>query len=127
MKRTKLIGILHAERSRLGRSVQYADPTTWDSASPCQGWTNRDLMAHLAAQDTAAAQLLGGEVAEELDAFREANGGDLWVDGLNEWSIGVRSELPSSTTSTSYVTPAASRVSRSSCARMGRFASSLLK
>lgn len=94
MERTKLIGILHAERSRLGRSVQYADPTTWDSASPCQGWTNRDLMAHLAAQDTAAAQLLGGEAAEEIDAFRDANGGDLWVDGLNQWSIGVRSELP---------------------------------
>lgn len=94
MERTKLIGILHAERERLGRTIQYADPGAWDSASPCQGWSNRDLLAHLAAQDTAAAQVVGGEPAVELDAFRAANGGELWVDGLNEWAVGVRGDLP---------------------------------
>lgn len=93
MDRTRLIGILHAERARLGRTIQYADPKRWDDPNPCQGWSNRDLMAHLAAQDTAAAQVVGGGPPEELESFREANGGDLWVDGLNEWAIGVRAEL----------------------------------
>ncbi len=94
MERTKLIAILHAERERLGRAIQYADPAAWDAPSPCAGWTNRDLLAHLAAQDTAAAQLVGGEPAAELDAFRAANDGDLWVNGFNEWAIGVRAEVP---------------------------------
>lgn len=94
MERTQLTGILHAERARLGRTIQYTDPATWDLPNPCEGWSNRDVLAHLAAQDTAAAQLVGGEPATELDAFREANGGDLWVTGLNEWAIEVRRELP---------------------------------
>jgi hypothetical protein len=51
-------------------------------------------MAHLAAQDTAAAQLMGGGVAEEFEAFREANGGQFWVDGFNQWAVEVRRDVP---------------------------------
>jgi uncharacterized protein (TIGR03083 family) len=94
VERTQLIGILHAERARLGRTIQYADPATWDAPSPCAGWTNREVIAHLAAQETAAAQAIGGEPSGEFDAFREANAGELWVDGFNEWAIGVRGDLP---------------------------------
>jgi len=94
VERTRLIGILHAERARLGRTIQYTDPQTWDAANPCQGWTNRDVLAHLAAQDAAASQVIGGEPATELDAFRAANDGDLWVNGFNEWARGVRAEVP---------------------------------
>jgi len=94
VERTRLIGILRAERARLGRTIQYADPEAWDLPNPCRGWTNRDLLAHLAAQDAAAAQATGGEPAAELDAFREANDGDLWVDGFNEWAVGVRADVP---------------------------------
>lgn len=93
MERTQLIGIAHAERSRLGRTIQYADPSTWDEPSPCAGWTNRELLAHLAAQDTAAAQVAGEERPGEFEAFREANDGELWVDGFNEWALGVRKDL----------------------------------
>lgn len=92
MDRTRLIGIAHAERQRLGRTIQYASPESWDAASPCEGWTNRDVMCHLAAQDTAAAQLAAGGPAEEFDAFRTANAGDLWVGGFNDWAVGVRTE-----------------------------------
>jgi uncharacterized protein (TIGR03083 family) len=89
-----MLGIAHAERERLGRTIQYAPPATWDADSVCAGWRNRDIMAHLAAQDTAAAQLLAGEPAVEFDAFREANGGELWVNGFNEWAVKVREEMP---------------------------------
>jgi uncharacterized protein (TIGR03083 family) len=87
-----MLGIARAERARLGRTIQYAAPTTWDAESVCAGWTNRDVVAHLAAQDTAAAQLVAGEPAVEFDAFREANGGDLWVSGFNEWAVRARAD-----------------------------------
>jgi uncharacterized protein (TIGR03083 family) len=94
LERIELVGIAHAARERLGRTIQYVPPGSWDAASPCKGWTNRDVMAHLAAQDTAAAQLLGGGVAEEFEAFREANGGEFWVDGFNQWAVEVRKDVP---------------------------------
>jgi uncharacterized protein (TIGR03083 family) len=91
--RTTMVGIAQAERSRLGRTIQYATPDVWPADSVCPGWRNRDIVAHLAAQDTAAAQLLAGEAATEFDAFREANGGDLWVAGFNEWAVKVREDI----------------------------------
>ncbi|HZD18019.1 MAG TPA: maleylpyruvate isomerase N-terminal domain-containing protein [Actinomycetota bacterium] len=92
--RTTMLGIASAERARLGRTIQYTSPAVWESESACAGWRNRDIVAHLAAQDTAAAQLAGGEPAEEFDRFREANGGELWVNGFNEWAVRIREELP---------------------------------
>jgi uncharacterized protein (TIGR03083 family) len=92
--RTRLLGIAHAERERLGRTIQYTDPDVWDAPSVCAGWRNRDIVAHLAAQDTAAAQLLAGEPAVEFEAFRQANDGELWVNGFNEWAVTVREETP---------------------------------
>ncbi len=94
LDRTTTLGIAHAERARLGRTIQYAPAATWEADSVCEGWRNRDLVAHLAAQDTAAAQLVAGEPAVELDAFREANDGELWVNGFNEWAVRTRAELP---------------------------------
>ena len=94
MDRIELVGIAHAERERLGRTIQYSPPEAWDAESAAAGWTNRDVMAHLAAQDTAAAQLIGGEPAEEFQAFRDANGGDFWVDGFNQWAIEIRAQTP---------------------------------
>jgi uncharacterized protein (TIGR03083 family) len=90
-----MLGIAHAERARLGRTIQYAAASVWDEASVCAGWRNRDVVAHLAAQDTAAAQLVAGDPAEEFELFREANDGELWVGGFNEWAVRVRSDLPS--------------------------------
>ena len=62
--RETLIGLAHAERQRLGRMIQFADPDSWEAPSACPGWWNRDVMAHLAAQDTAAAQLVKGDPAD---------------------------------------------------------------
>jgi uncharacterized protein (TIGR03083 family) len=92
--RQQLAGIAYAERERLGRTMQFTDPAAWDRDSADAGWRNRDIVAHLAAQDIAAAQLLAGEPAVEFDAFREANDGDLWVNGFNEWAVKVREEQP---------------------------------
>jgi uncharacterized protein (TIGR03083 family) len=89
-----MLGTASAERERLGRTIQYAPAGAWDSDSVCEGWRNRDIVAHLAAQETAAAQLMIGEPATEFDAFREANGGELWVNGFNESAVRARDEIP---------------------------------
>jgi uncharacterized protein (TIGR03083 family) len=94
LDRKQLAGVAYAERERLGRTMQYTGPAAWDADSVCAGWRNRDIVAHLAAQDIAAAQLLAGESAVEFGAFREANDGDLWVNGFNEWAVKVREEQP---------------------------------
>jgi uncharacterized protein (TIGR03083 family) len=93
--RQQLVGIAHAERQRLGRMIQFADPDTWEKPSAADGWWNIDVMAHLAASDTAAAQLAAGLPAEELEAYREQLGGEEFtVDGWNAWSVNRRSGSP---------------------------------
>jgi uncharacterized protein (TIGR03083 family) len=91
--RTGMIGIAHAERERLGRTIQYTEPALWGADSVSPGWRNGDIIAHLAAQDTAAAQLVAGEAAAEFDAFRDANDGELWVNGFNEWAVRTRADV----------------------------------
>jgi len=89
--REALLGMAHAERQRLGRMIQFAEPETWELPGAAAGWWNRDVMAHLGAGDTAAAQLVAGEAAEELDAYREQLGEESFtVDGWNAWTVARR-------------------------------------
>ncbi len=85
-----------ARRARSGSaarsSTRLPAPGTPTASAP--GWQNRDIVAHLAAQEIAAAQLLNGDPAVEFDAFREANDGELWVNGFNEWAVKTRAEIP---------------------------------
>jgi uncharacterized protein (TIGR03083 family) len=95
LDREKLIGLAQAERQRLGRMIQFAEPDTWEMPSACPGWWNRDVMAHLAAQDTAAAQLMKGDAATELDEYRAGLGeAPFTVDGFNAFAVNRRSGLP---------------------------------
>jgi uncharacterized protein (TIGR03083 family) len=94
LDRTTLLGIAQAERQRLGRTVQFADPQTWEQPSALPGWWNRDVMAHLAAQDTAAAHVVKGDPPEELAEYRRhLDGQPFTVDGFNEWAVERRSGL----------------------------------
>ena len=95
LSRQELIGIAHAERQRLGRTIQYAPPESWEESSPCAGWWNRDVVAHMAGQDTAAAQLFSGDPAEELDGYRAtlASNDAFTVDGFNAYLVNNRSGL----------------------------------
>lgn len=94
LDRSTLLGVAHAERQRLGRTIQFADPPTWEQPSALPGWWNRDVVAHLAAQDTAAAQLVKGDPAEEFDLYRaELGDRPFTVDGFNAWAVARRSGL----------------------------------
>ena len=90
--RDDLIGVAHAERQRLGRMIQFAEGDSWEKPSAASGWWNRDVMAHLAAHDTAAAQLMAGGSAEELEEFRAGPGEARFdIDAFNGWTVDRRS------------------------------------
>jgi uncharacterized protein (TIGR03083 family) len=92
LDREQLLGVAYAERQRLGRMIQYAEPATWDQPSAADGWWNRDVMAHLAAGDTLAAQLVAGEPATELEEFnRYHEGSSFDIDAFNAWTVNRRS------------------------------------
>jgi uncharacterized protein (TIGR03083 family) len=98
ISREDLLGNAHAERQRLGRMIQFADPDTWEKPSAADGWWNRDVMAHLAAGDTAAAQLVAGLPAEELDEYRATlDGRPFEVDAWNAWTVNRRAGLDTRT------------------------------
>ena len=94
LDRETLLGVAHAERQRLGRMIQYAKPETWEMPSAAAGWWNRDVMAHLGAGDTLAAQLVAGEPTTELQEFRETlEGAEVSLDAFNTWTVARRSGL----------------------------------
>ncbi|MDH5224632.1 MAG: maleylpyruvate isomerase family mycothiol-dependent enzyme [Actinomycetota bacterium] len=94
LDREQLLGIAHAERQRLGRMLQYAEPETWEQPSAAEGWWNRDVIAHLAAGDTLAAQLVAGESPTELDEWRADHAeGPFDLDAFNAWTVDRRSGL----------------------------------
>lgn len=103
LARDTLLGIAYAERQRLGRMIQYADPGSWEEPSACPGWWNRDVMAHLAAGDTVAAQLVAGEPATELEEFRSTLGEEPFdIDAFNRWSVDRRAGLETRDVLTSW-------------------------
>ena len=75
----------------MGRSVQYTEAEYWEKDSVLPGWLNRDLVAHLAGADGAAAALVGGDPAVEIDEYRKSlNGAAFTVDGFNAVVVGRR-------------------------------------
>ncbi|MBI4260274.1 MAG: maleylpyruvate isomerase family mycothiol-dependent enzyme [Actinobacteria bacterium] len=92
MDREALLGIAQAEREALGRTIQYTPPDRWDGDSACAGWSNRDVIAHLAASEVAAAALLGDEEPSELAQYRKEEEG-FTLDGFNDRSVSRRREL----------------------------------
>ncbi|MEX0833254.1 MAG: maleylpyruvate isomerase family mycothiol-dependent enzyme [Actinomycetota bacterium] len=91
--RETLLGEARFEREALGRTVQYANPARWDDPSPCEGWRNRDVLAHLASDEGIASALLAKEATPEFDEFVNG-GGSIEDDTYNNWAVDRRRELP---------------------------------
>jgi uncharacterized protein (TIGR03083 family) len=93
LDRDELLAVARHERDALGRTVQYMPPDHWLEESPCERWRVKDVLAHLAASDIAAAALVGGEDAAELDEYRKSPDADpVTPDGWNEWSVARRAD-----------------------------------
>jgi hypothetical protein len=95
LDRTWLLGTARAEREALGRTIQYTPPQVWPVESVSPGWRNRDIVAHLASHEVAAAAILGDEVAAEFEEFVKAQDGEPFeLDTFNEWTVRRRAEEP---------------------------------
>jgi enediyne biosynthesis protein E11 len=95
LDRQWLLATARAEREALGRTIQYTPPDAWDQESPSPGWRNRDIVAHLAAGEVAAAAVIAGEVASEIQEFvKGLEGEPATLDGFNEFSVRRRADLP---------------------------------
>jgi uncharacterized protein (TIGR03083 family) len=94
LDRTWLLGVARAEREAVGRTIQYTDPAAWEvEGSP--GWRLRDIVAHLAATEVAAAAVMGGEVAAEVEEYvKSLDGERVTTDGFNRYSVERRASLP---------------------------------
>lgn len=95
LDRKWLLGTARAEREALGRTIQYTEPTSWEQPSASPGWRNRDIVAHLAATDVAAAAVLGAEVPAEFEEYvKSTDAGSFDLDGFNRWSVERRASEP---------------------------------
>jgi uncharacterized protein (TIGR03083 family) len=94
LEREWLLGTAKAEREAFGRSIQYTPPEAWDKESPSAGWRNRDIVAHLAGTDVAAAAIIGGEAPTEIEEFIKSREGDptIPLDELNDFMVRNRAE-----------------------------------
>jgi uncharacterized protein (TIGR03083 family) len=95
LDREWLLAVARAEREALGRTVQYTAPEAWEAESPCEGWRNKDVLAHLAASEVAAAAIVTGEEASEVEEYRKTLDsrpfrGTEW----NDWTVERRRDLP---------------------------------
>jgi uncharacterized protein (TIGR03084 family) len=95
LDRPWLLATARAEREALGRTIQYTPPEAWDQESPSPGWRNRDIVAHLAAGEVAAAAVLAEEVASEIQEYLKGLEDEpATQDGFNEFSVRRRADLP---------------------------------
>jgi uncharacterized protein (TIGR03083 family) len=95
LDRTWLLGTARAEREAFGRTIQYTPPDRWDLESILPGWRNRDIVAHLAATEVAAAAVLADEVPAEFEEYAKANEGQvLTLESFNDWSVSKRTDVP---------------------------------
>jgi uncharacterized protein (TIGR03083 family) len=95
LDRDWLLGVARHEREALGRTVQYMDSGYWEAPSPCEGWRVKDVVAHLAASEIAAAAVIGDETPAEVEEYRKTlEGGRFTTDGWNDWSVARRRDDP---------------------------------
>lgn len=95
LERLWLLGTARAEREALGRTIQYTEPDVWDRDSVSAGWRNRDIVAHLASTDVAAAAVVAGETPTEIEEFAKAHPDEpLDADSLNAVAVARRAGEP---------------------------------
>lgn len=96
LEREWLLGVASAERVALGRTIQYTPPEFWEGPSPAEGWRVRDVVAHLAASEVAAAAAIAGEAATEIDEFTKGlpTGQPFTRDAFDTAALARRAEEP---------------------------------
>jgi len=88
LDRDQMLTTARHERDALGRTCQYMPPDRWEVPARREGRRVKDVLAHLAASDVAAAALVAGEEATEVEEFRKSlDGEDFTDDAWDEWVV----------------------------------------
>jgi len=89
LDRDRMLTTARHERDALGRTCQYMPPERWnETAASWESWSATDVLAHLAASEVAAAALIAGEEATEVEEFRKTlDDAEFSADAWNEWSV----------------------------------------
>lgn len=95
LDRDWLVAVARAERVALGTTIQYTPPERWEAVSPVEGWRVKDVLAHLAATEVAAAAYVGDESPAEVEEFEKSlpEGESFTLDGFNDWSVRRRADV----------------------------------
>lgn len=95
LDRAWLLGVARREREALGRTIQYTRADAWEHRGLWRGRPIADVLCHLAASEVAAAALLGGDRAAELEEYPASPAQEPpTVEGWIEWSVARRASLP---------------------------------
>jgi uncharacterized protein (TIGR03083 family) len=96
LDRSWLLATAREEREAMGRTIQYTEPDRWAQPSGCAGWTNADVVAHLASSDAVAASTMAGERLEEIESYLGSlpDGSAPTVDGFNDYAVTGRAQTP---------------------------------
>src|SRR6266702_1197596 len=90
-----MLGVARHEREALGRTIQSTDPAAWVLPAGSGRWRCRDVMAHLASTEVAAAAVLAGEAPTELEEYlKSEEGADPTLDGFSRFAVERRAQVP---------------------------------
>ncbi|MEW9547456.1 maleylpyruvate isomerase family mycothiol-dependent enzyme [Nonomuraea sp. NPDC050783] len=84
--------IFDAEAARLDRFFSGLDESGWARPSRCEGWSVRDVLAHLAGEEMYNHACLDGTVQELMG--RLSDEGITGFNDFNEWCVRRRRDLP---------------------------------
>ncbi|MEU6719928.1 maleylpyruvate isomerase family mycothiol-dependent enzyme [Nonomuraea sp. NPDC046802] len=85
-------GIFDAEAARLDRFFAGLDDAGWRRPSRCEGWSVRDVLAHLAGEELYNHACLDGTVPELMSLL--ATEGVSGFNDFNDWCVRRRRDLP---------------------------------
>ncbi|MFC4011677.1 maleylpyruvate isomerase family mycothiol-dependent enzyme [Nonomuraea purpurea] len=85
-------GIFDAEAARLDRFFAGLDEAGWRRPSRCEGWSVRDVLAHLAGEELYNHACLDGTVPELMSLL--AAEGVSGFNDFNDWCVRRRRDLP---------------------------------
>ncbi len=99
LDRERMLGVARHEREALGRTIQSTPPEAWNlpggAGAGVGDWRCRDVVAHLAASEVAAAAVMAGEAPAELEEYvKSQEGSTPTLDGFNAFVVERRAELP---------------------------------
>src|SRR5207247_1073557 len=95
LDRERMLAVMRSEREAMGRTIQYTPPEAWERPSGAGRWRCRDVVAHLASTEVAAAAVLAGEAPTELEEFLKTDeGANPTLDGFDEFAVQRRAQVP---------------------------------